>query len=149
MTDRSRAEADEGAIHELLDRLATAIRTKDIAGVMAVFAEDVISYDLTAPLQHGGGEAFERHWRNLFDAYEGCIDYEMRDVHVRVSNDLAFSHSLNRTTGTLKSGHRGERWLRWTACYRKHDRGWRIVHEHVSVPADLKSGKAHLDLKPL
>jgi hypothetical protein len=25
---------------------------------------------------------------------------------------------------------------------------WRVVHEHISVPVDLTTGKAALDLKP-
>jgi uncharacterized protein (TIGR02246 family) len=140
--------ADVAAIHDLIDRFTKGIRAKDIGAVMGIFAQEVISYDLGAPLQHGGGEIFIQHWQALFAAYEGPIDYEIRDLHIAASNDQAFSHSLNRTSGTLKNGQRSERWLRWTACYRKYDGQWRIVHEHVSVPVDLKSGKALLDLKP-
>ena len=148
MSDPDATAADLAAIHQLIDRFAKAIRAKDTAEVMTVFARQVISYDLGPPLQHGGGEVFVEHWRALFDAYTGPIDYEIRDLHVEVSKDLAFSHSLNRTAGVLGSGQRSERWLRWTACYRKHDRKWLIVHEHVSVPVDVKNGKAILDLQP-
>jgi uncharacterized protein (TIGR02246 family) len=140
--------ADSAAIRSLIDQFVHAIRDKDIARVMSMFAPEVISYDLGAPLQHGGGEIFIKHWEALFAAYEGPVDYEVRDLHVAVSNDLGFSYSLNKTGGKLKSGQRSERWLRWTACYRKQDGQWRVVHEHVSVPVDLKSGKACLDLKP-
>jgi uncharacterized protein (TIGR02246 family) len=139
---------DTDDIRALIDRFAAAIRGKDLRGVMSVFADDVISFDLGPPLQHGGGDVFVAHWRALFDAYDGAIEYEIRDLHVEVAHDLAFSRSLNRTAGTLKNGRRAERWLRWTACYRKRDSGWVIVHEHVSVPADLQRGVARLDLKP-
>jgi ketosteroid isomerase-like protein len=61
---------------------------------------------------------------------------------------VAFSHSLNKVGGTMKNGQKSDRWLRWTACYRKTNGKWLIVHEHVSVPADVRSGKAVLDLKP-
>jgi len=35
-----------------------------------------------------------------------------------------------------------------TLCFKKIDGNWLIAHEHVSVPADLASGRAALDLKP-
>lgn len=142
------SDASSVAIHGLIDRFVAAIRSKDIDGVMSLFASEVISYDLGPPLQHGGGEVFVEHWQALFAAYAGPIDYEVRDLHIAVSGDLAFSHSLNMTRGILKSGHRSERWLRWTACYRKFDSNWLVIHEHVSVPVDLKSGQALLDLRP-
>jgi hypothetical protein len=31
---------------------------------------------------------------------------------------------------------------------RKIDGQWKVVHEHVSVPFDMETGKAMLDLKP-
>ena len=48
----------------------------------------------------------------------------------------------------MKNSQKSDRWLRWTACYRKTNGKWLIVHEHVSIPADMRSGEAVLDLKP-
>lgn len=139
---------DEKAIRELVDRFTKSIRAKDIDAVMSVFAPSVISFDLGAPLQHGGGAEFAKRWHELFEAYHGPIQYEIRDLTVAVSGNLAFTHSLNRIAGTTKNGHTGERWLRWTACVGKADGKWLIVHEHVSVPVDAKTGMAAFDLKP-
>lgn len=148
MSEREDHAADAAAIRASIDRFVTAIRCKDIDGVMSIFAADVISFDLSPPLRHGGGEIFKQQWQALFAAYESDIDYEVRDLQIAVDGDVAFAHSLNRTNGMLKCGRSSERWLRWTACLRKRDGTWLIVHEHVSVPADLKSGKAALDLRP-
>ena len=139
---------DEAAIRSLIDGFVAAIRSKDLDGVMSVFAPGVLSFDLGPPLQHGAGDAFERRWRELFHAYPGAIDYEVRELAVVVSGEAAFSHSLNRTAGTMSNGKNNERWVRWTACFRKADGRWRIVHEHVSVPVNLRGGKALLDLTP-
>lgn len=135
-------EDDRVAIEGLIQALVAGIRAKDIDAVMSVFAADVVSFDLGPPLQHGGGEAFRKRWQALFDAYPGSIDYELRDLEVILGGDVAFSHSLN------KIGEPAGRWLRWTACYRRIAGRWLIVHEHVSVPADLRSGQAVLDLEP-
>ncbi len=139
---------NEAAIRELIDGFVKAIRAQDINGVMSVFSPEVVSFDLGPPLQHGGGETFRRRWHELFESFQNRIDYEVRDLSVTAGDDVAFSSSLNRISGTTKNGQKTDRWLRWTACYRKTNGKWLIVHEHVSVPADLGNGKAILDLQP-
>jgi uncharacterized protein (TIGR02246 family) len=143
--DRSKNEA---AIRELIDGFVKAIRAKDINGVMSVFAPEVVSFDLTPPMQHGGGKSFVKRWQDLFGAYSGPVDYEVRDPSIIAGDDVAFSHSLNRISGTMNDGQKTERWLRWTACYLKTNGKWLIAHEQVSVPVDLKSGTAARDLRP-
>ena len=139
---------NEAAIRELVDGFVKAIRGKEMNGVMSVFAPEVVSFDLGPPLQHGGGDEFKKRWQELFESYEGPIRYEVRDLSITTGDDVAFSHSLNRISGTLKNGQRSDRWLRWTAGYQKTNGKWVIVHEQVSVPVDVKSGKAMMDLKP-
>jgi uncharacterized protein (TIGR02246 family) len=138
----------EAAIRELINGFVKAIRAKDIDGVMSTFAPEVISFDLGPPLQHGGGETFKKRWQELFESFQGPIGYEVRDLSITAGDDVAFSHSLNRISGTMKNGRKTDRWLRWTACYRKTNSKWLIIHEQVSVPVDVRNGKAILDLKP-
>jgi uncharacterized protein (TIGR02246 family) len=139
---------EEAAVRELVDHFVQAIRAKDIHGVMSVFAPEIVSFDLGPPLQHGGGETFTKRWQELFESYQGAIDYEVHGLKITAADDLAFSHSLNMMSGTLQNGHKTGRWLRWTACYRKKNGRWLIAHEQVSVPVDVRSEKAMLDLKP-
>lgn len=139
---------NETAIRELIDGFVKAIRAKDTNRVMSIFAPEVISFDVGPPLEHGGGDAFMKRWEELFASFPGSLDYEIRDLTIIAADDLAFSHSLNRISGTMKNGRLTDRWLRWTACYRKTNGKWLIVHEQVSVPVDVASGKALLDLKP-
>jgi uncharacterized protein (TIGR02246 family) len=148
MTIEENRTRNEAAVRELVDGFVKAIRAKDIKGVMSVFAPEVVSFDLGPPLQHGGGEAFIKRWQELFESYQGPIDYEIRDLSITAGQDVAFSHSLNRISGTMKNGQKTDRWLRWTACYLKTNGKWLIVHEQVSIPVDLRNGKAMLDLKP-
>ena len=148
MTSAEKKTKNETAIRELINGFVSAIRAKDINGVMSVFAPEVVSFDLGPPLQHGGGGAFVKRWQELFESYQSPIDYEVRDLSITAGEEVAFSHSLNKIGGTLKNSQKSDRWLRWTACYRKTNGKWLIVHEHVSVPFDLRSGKAVLDPKP-
>ena len=148
MTIEEDKTKNEAAIRELINDFVSAIRAKDIDGVMSVFAPQVVSFDLGPPLQHGGGETFSKRWQELFGSYQSPFDYEIRDLSITAGNDVAFSYSLNRVSGMMKNGQKSDRWLRWTACYRKISGKWLIIHEHVSVPADVKNGKAMIDLKP-
>ena len=148
MTIEERKTKNEAAIRQLVNDFVKAIRAKDIQGVLSLFAPDVVSFDLGPPLQHGGGETFRKRWQELFASFQHPIEYEVPDLTIAAGDDLAFSHSLNRMSGTMTNGRKTERWLRWTACFRKTNDTWLIVHEHVSVPVDLGNGTALLDLKP-
>jgi hypothetical protein len=51
-------------------------------------------------------------------------------------------------TGKGKDGNPMDATMRITDVLRKSSGKWLIVHEHVSVPVDLASGKADLSSKP-
>jgi uncharacterized protein (TIGR02246 family) len=144
---RQRA-TDEAAIRQRIDEWLAALRAVDLEGVMALYAPDIVSFDLVPPLRHVGAAAKRTNWVGALAAYRRPLGYEMRDLTIAVGEDVAFGHSLNRISGTLPNGHRGEVWLRWTACFRKIDGTWLIAHDQVSVPVDVASGRALLDLQP-
>lgn len=139
---------DEAAIRGLVDRLVRAVRAKDIDGVRSVYAPELVAFDIVPPLQYVGAEAFMEPWREVFELYRDPIHYEVRDLSITAGDDVAFSRSLNRISGTMKNGQKTDVWLRWTACYRKIGGEWLIVHLQASVPVDFRSGRAVLDLKP-
>ena len=148
MTTEAENTADEAAIRAVIDRFAKAIRDKDVNGVVSPFANDIVSFDIVPPLQTKGAATFLTHWQQLFESHQGPIHVEFPDVRIVIGDGVAFSYCVHRIKGTLKNGQETDRWMRWTACYRKTNGRWLIVHEHVSVPSDLKSGKALMDLKP-
>jgi ketosteroid isomerase-like protein len=69
-------------------------------------------------------------------------------LNVTAHGELAFVHSVNHVNGTLASGHLAGLWVRWIACFREVDGVWLVLHDHVSVPADLDHGQAVLNLTP-
>ena len=148
MTTNEDKTNGEAAIRESIDRFAKAFRAKDVDGCMSIFAPEIVSFDFIPPLQAVGAETFVTLWQEFFGSYQGLIHVEFPDVRISVSGDVAFSYCLHRIAGTLKNGHKTDFWLRWTAGWRKAQGNWLIVHEQVSVPVDLASGKALLDLKP-
>jgi ketosteroid isomerase-like protein len=138
----------EALIRQRVEDAVKAIRAKDIEGVMSLYAPNIVSFDVTPPLRYAGADGKRRAWQGVFAAFPGPIGYEVRDLSVTTQGDLAFVHSLNHVNGTLASGRIVDLWLRWTACFRRIDGVWLVVHDHVSVPADLEHGQAVLNLTP-
>ena len=139
---------DEADIRRRIDNCAKALHAMDLEGVMALYAPDIVSFDIVSPLRHVGAEAKRQQWVDAFATYQPPLGYEFHDVTITVSDDVAFAYSLNRVSGTLRTGQRSEFWVRWTACFRKIDGNWLIVHDQVSVPVDFATGRALLDLEP-
>ena len=138
----------ESLIRQRVDEWAQAFRAKDIDGIMSLYAPNIVSFDIGPPLRYAGADNKRRAWRDAFAAYAGPIGYEVRELDVTTNGELAFVHSLNHVSGTLAGGHVTGLWLRWTACLRRIGGVWLIVHDHVSVPADLEHGDAVLNLTP-
>ena len=135
-------------IRRRVEDAAKAIRAKDIDAITALYASDIVSFDIGPPLRYVGAANKRRAWQDVFAAFPGPIAYEIHDLTVATHGELAFVHSLNRVRGTLASGHVNDLWLRWTACFRRIDSVWLIVHDHVSVPADLEHGQPLVNLTP-
>jgi ketosteroid isomerase-like protein len=137
----------EALIRQLVQNYAEAISAKDIDRVMSFFAPNLLSFDLEPPLRYTGADNKRRRWQEGFAAYPS-IAYEVRELKITTEGELAFVNCLNHFKGTLANGHITDAWVRWTACLRRLEGVWLIVHDHVSVPADLKHGQAVLDLTP-
>ena len=139
---------EEAEIKRVIESGVEAIRDKNIEGIMSLYAPEVVSFDIVPPLQYIGADAFRKAWEAVFTSFQGAIGYEIHDLSITVGDDVAFIHSLNRISGTLNTGQQTDLWLRWTACFRKINGKWLIVHHQNSVPVDLKTGRAVLSLKP-
>jgi ketosteroid isomerase-like protein len=140
--------SDEAAIRRRIDQWAEAVRALDLEGAMSIYAPDIVSFDVEPPLQHVGAEAKRKNWTGASAMYEGRRGYELRDLTITAGDGVAFARSLNRVSGTFKNGKEVAFWVRWTACFRKMDGTWFIVHDHVSAPIDRDSGRALLNLEP-
>src|SRR4030095_8059103 len=116
--------SDEANIRQRITEWADAIRAMDLDSVMPIYAPDVVSFDLDGTLRYVGTDAKRARWGMVFAMFQRPIAYEVRDLTLTIGDDVAFGHSLNRITGTLKNGKTTGFWLRWTMCFRKIDGSW-------------------------
>jgi ketosteroid isomerase-like protein len=108
-----------------------------------------VSFDIEPPLQQVGADAKRKNWERVFAVYERPLGYEILDLTVTVGGDVASAHSVNRLSGTLKSGTTTTGfWIRTTTCFRKVNGHWLIAHDHASAPLDVTTGAALLNLEP-
>lgn len=144
----SENKAEEARIRELIDNWAVKFRAKDLDGIMSIYAPEIVSFDAIAQLQFKGVEAYKKHWEACLSFCQGPIIFEMHELDITASDDVAFSHCLNWCGGTDESGEEKASWMRATVCWRKLNGKWKVVHEHYSAPFDMETGKAMFDLKP-
>jgi ketosteroid isomerase-like protein len=147
MTTAKSNASDEAQIRALIEARVKAVRAKDVNGAMSSITPDILLFDVVNPLRSHGSDAERKRAQEWFSSFQGPIGYEIGDLFIAAGDDVAFSHCLNRYSGTTIHGELGM-WVRVTTCYRKIDGKWMITHEHQSVPFDTESGKASLDLEP-
>lgn len=139
----------EAEVRELMESWLKSVRAMDINSIVTHYAPDIVAYDAIAQLQFKGVDAYKKHWEACFAmSPPGAMIFEVKDLSIAASGDVAFSHCLNRCGIKEKSGEEKASWMRMTACYRKKNGKWAVVHEHFSAPFDMESGKALFDLKP-
>ncbi len=139
---------DEAQIRALIDDRVKAVHGKDAQAAVRDIAPDIVSFDVVNPLRRVGSDENERRAEEWFSSFQGPIGFEIRDLSITASNNLAFSHALHRYSGTTVNGQQLGMWVRATACYRKIDGKWMMTHEHQSVPFNPQTGDASLNLEP-
>lgn len=142
------SNADESEVRAVIDALTDAVRARDVDAMLALCAPDVVVFDMLPPLTHEGTDAVRGAWAAPLESLEGPAEYEVQRLDVTVGGDVAFGHALACFGGTTKKGGRSQSRLRSTLGFRQIDGPWKLVHQHISAPIDMKTGQALLDLKP-
>lgn len=148
MTPQNTHAADEAHVRGIIEERVKAIHDKDINALLRSHAPDVLAFDVITPLQYVGAATVRDRAEQWFASYPGSIGYEIRNLKVTAGGGVAFGHYLYHVTGTLTDGATVDMWVRVTVCLQQIEGRWMIVHEHQSVPFDIETGKASLDLKP-
>jgi len=126
---------DKAAVLELIAGMAKARYEKNARAIAAPYATDAAIYNLAPPLVHHGIDLAETQaW----------------GVEVTIAGDTAFAYGYMRMTGRKKGADRDvDFWMRETLCLARNREGWRIVHEHTSVPFYMDaSTRPAFDLEP-
>jgi uncharacterized protein (TIGR02246 family) len=141
-------QAAETEIQTLIDTYRQAVMAKDVKKVMALYADDIVSFDAIQALQFKGKVAYQAHWEACMEMCPGPHKFDFHQVQISAADDIAFAHWLAYCGGTNEKGEEQACWMRVTACYKRLAGQWKIVHEHWSAPFDPMAGTAIFDLQP-
>jgi len=141
---------EEAKIRALEGKFAAAFNAKDINGIMAVYVPDetLFVFDVVPPRQYVGAKAYRKDWEDFLGTFKGPLKFEISALSVETDGRLGWGHSIQHVNGTDTKGQAIDLTVRVTDVYRKIKGNWLIVHEHVSVPVDLDTGKPDLSSKP-
>lgn len=148
MTATGEQITDEAAIRALVDARVNAVRTKNVAAAVAAVAPGALMFDVVDPLESIGLEAARQRAESWFGSFDGPIGHEIANLNIAASGDVGFCHGLAHVHAKQADGGELDMWWRTTICLRKDNGNWMITHEHNSVPFNMETGQASLDLKP-
>ena len=138
----------EAEIRGMVQAWVKAAHDKDVDAIMAMYAPEIVTFDLAPPLLNRRDD-IRRSLKEWFANFQGPVSFEIRDLHVTVGGNAAFTRSLNHLTGERTGGERTDVWVRATICFQRIESAWKVVHEHISVPFYMDgSFRASVDLKP-
>jgi ketosteroid isomerase-like protein len=144
-TEKTRTPRSNGAEAEIMEfakDFIEAIRNGNLDEIMSFYAPDVVAFDMMPPFEIMGRDAYRKSWQMYSEGMIFPTEQEMSHVDITCHGDVAFCRSLMKMKGQMKDGQKMDMSFRNTSCLRKINGEWLIVHEHNSVPIDMKTEKA-------
>ena len=132
----------------ILQKQRDAIQAKDLDGLMSLYADRVVYFDVVPPLHYVGAAALRVRFSTWFGGFRGPLSMAVRDLHLSATADMAIAHWLSKVAGTLTDGRDVGSWVRATSCFERTGGTLLITHEHISLPVDPASGRAAIGLQP-
>jgi len=88
--------------------------------------------------------------QNWLDAWEGPVTFSCHELDVKAGGDLGVAYGYVRLAGKKRGATEPvDFWLHGTLTLERVQSGWRIVHEHHSVPFSMDGSlRPAFDLKP-
>jgi ketosteroid isomerase-like protein len=142
------AETD---IRILLDARTRALHDKDPDATLALYMPGALMFELAPPLATRVDAVRSREgYAAWFASWDGPIVYETRDFAIALhGGDFALGTGFVRIAGSKTDGVSNSSWFRQTVAFIKTSQGWRISHQHTSVPFYMDgSYRAAVDLQP-
>jgi uncharacterized protein (TIGR02246 family) len=130
-------DGTETEIRNLIEQWATAVRARDIEGVLAHHANDMVMFDVPPPVIVEGIDAYRNTWPVFFkwqQQSEGSFD--IVSLKITAGDDVAFATAVLRCGSKEELKKDNAPRLRLTVGLRKDNGGWQISHEHHSFPLD-------------
>jgi ketosteroid isomerase-like protein len=101
-----RKRTDEATIRELVENWASAVRARDLKGILANHSPDILMFDVPPPLASKGLESYAKTWDLFYSWSDDPVIFDIKSMDITGGSDVAFVAALMRCAGTEKSGER-------------------------------------------
>jgi ketosteroid isomerase-like protein len=138
------AAKDEKAIKDVENKIISATSADE---VMKYYDQnDVDVYDFAGPLQYKGNTAVHGDFDGFFN---NAKDLKGQFVELVVVTDgkMGMARSIQHFTWKDNDGKAMEAAIRVTDVLHKVGGQWKVIHSHISVPVDPKTGQGQMNLK--
>jgi ketosteroid isomerase-like protein len=145
-TSANAAPADEKAITNVEHKLADATSVQE---AMKYYdpTDEVTVFDMGGPTPEYTGQKAVR--ADFEKAFAGVKNVKVRFIELKVVTDgkLGMARSIQHLTATSADGKPVDITFRQTDFLHKVNGQWKILHQHISVPIDMATGKAEMASK--
>jgi ketosteroid isomerase-like protein len=128
---------DERKIAAIEKEMASA---QSAEGVTQTWDDNVVWYDLSPAEVVGNKAATARTAKQL--AHISNIRTKILRMTVHAQDDIGYAYSTQNFISDVKGGPGLNFIFRETDIFIKKNGKWRLVHQHLSIPVDLASGRA-------
>ncbi len=125
---------NETQIRQFIETHTRAICTKDLEGILAHYAPNIVIFDVKPPLTLNGIDDCRQMWQTCLPYMPDMTGIDQTEMTITVSGDLALAHWLSHFEGVAPDHPAAQLWMRITAACQRRETSWQIVHEHISVP---------------
>jgi uncharacterized protein (TIGR02246 family) len=135
MEQQQNSSEDEAAVRAVVETWLTAIRRRDIEGILQNHSPDIVMFDVPPPFQSRGLDAYRTTWGLFYSCASDPVLFEPTEMSITAGADVAFVVAAMRCAGSKTNEKPEVLDFRLTMGLRKIDGSWTIMHEHHSVPA--------------
>ena len=128
-------QTNEGAVRDLLERWAAAVRTKNTSEILANHSPEFRMFDVPPPFESRGLAAYEDTWRLFYSSQPDQFVFDIEWLEVVAGDDVAFAFAHMQCIEPTEKAQRKLLDFRLTVGLRRVEGRWIIMHEHHSVPA--------------
>lgn len=139
----TKIEGDFNAAQEVLAQLKLwdlALSNQNVDDLLEQCAENISMFDVSSQLN--GIQEYRTEWEKFSPYFFQGMEISRRDLILHASSDLVVLHCHSKVEHSALKGQIQMPWCRTTLCMQKRNKQWYVVHQHISMPVDLATGKA-------
>jgi ketosteroid isomerase-like protein len=129
----------ETQVRAVLENWAKATRQNHQDEILKNHVPDLVIFDVLPPMKYENTESYRQSWNEWQPETQSEGQFDLENLFVTASTDLAFAHCFIRCGGTMPDGQTFQDLVRATFCLKKIDGAWKILHQHVSKPIQKTS----------